>query len=99
MRALGSFLLYGAVAGEIFASLVSFSAREGSGVFSTSFDVQSQSDPEQKCFSAREGSGVFSTCWEVLLWSTDLLSFSAREGSGVFSTINRLCERINMGGK
>ena len=60
VRALGSFLL------EMYSKLVrslviGFSAREGSGVFSTRVRVVPRVLAVRTRFSAREGSGVFST--------------------------------------
>ena len=67
--------------------LTGFSARVGSGVFSTGGgdnDVDNVPDG----FSARVGSGVFSTGYGVGLQSgpRSPAGFSARVGSGVFST-------------
>ena len=84
VRALGSFLLLLALF-DILLYTGRFSAREGSGVFSTPTTTTRSSRVTPR-FSAREGSGVFSTRQEARSGSARVWCFSAREGSGVFST-------------
>ena len=89
--ALGSFLQALSPCVSVVHSCTRFSARVGSGVFSTGPAASTspwRRPPGSTGFSARVGSGVFSTWREEAVehQGEPYKCFSARVGSGVFST-------------
>ena len=87
MWALGSFLRQYSSTKRVPYSLIRFSARVGSGVFSTDYPeapVENSTRFQRPCGLW----GLFYAAFhQPLLWFQNTTSFSARVGSGVFSTV------------